>query len=141
FFDVTRNTYEITPDVAYFINDRWAVGVRGGYTFDQVRFQPFEFPVLAPVAFSSLKVRAHLVTLDPLIRYYIPLGDDGKGGLFIQGQLPFRWGGARQIVDNTKLKGPRLFNFTVQLTAAFYYFVTPNIAIEGLWAFAQYRLW
>ncbi|WP_222931273.1 hypothetical protein, partial [Xanthovirga aplysinae] len=147
FFDVTRNTYDLTPDVAYFVRDRWAIGIRVGYSFDQVRFQPFELPVLPfPILFSSLKVRSHLVTVDPIIRYYIPLGDDGKGGLFIQAQLPFRGGKARQVADladgtTQRLKGPRTFNFTVQLTAAFYYFVTPNIAIEGLWAFAQYRLW
>lgn len=140
--EVIRTSYDLTPNIGYFVTDRFAVGIRGGYGFDQTNVKGGVDPDNPTTeTFDDVKVRAHLVILDPFIRYYIPLGDDGKGGLFGSIQTPFRWGRQNLKLNDDKIKGPQLWNFSAILSASFYYFVTPNIGIEGTWAFAQYRVW
>lgn len=131
--EVSFINWQVVPEAGYFITDRWVIGVGAGFRAVDVD------DIVTPDG-EIVENNAWFIPINPFARYYIPLGDDGQGGFWFELRSAFEFGEFESTVDGVEETSPTLFFFQPQANFAFYYFVTPNFAIEGIWSFASYSL-
>jgi hypothetical protein len=130
--EIQFTNWQVVPEFGYFLSDRWALGIGAGFRDVQIE----DIPTDAGLVENS----AWFIPINPFVRYYIPLGDDGRGGFWFEIQGNFEFGEFESTGPGIADESPTLFFFQPQANFAFYYFVTPNFAIEGIWSFASYSL-
>jgi len=125
------NSFEINPNIGFFITEKTAIGVRAGYSMTKDEY--------ANSFYDSEKVSAF--GLSPYFRYYIK---PNKGGIFLQSSLQLYFGKEKtSYYDEYEMQDVvEESNFTLMnigVSPGVYYYITEKIAIEATFGRLSYQ--
>jgi hypothetical protein len=118
-----NTSYNFLPTAGIFLGERFALGVRVGYTGSV-------YKIPEPVINQYESTISNLFSMGPFFRYYVL---SGKGGIFAEASFTAGFGNITlhyYEADDLDRKG-NITKISVCVSPGIYYYITPKIAIEA----------
>ena len=115
--DGSSTYFTIMPFGGYFLNDRVAVGAGIGY----------DTQIVKDPQSTIEKSSTSKIVFSPFGRYYLI---SGTGGIFAEASMGFSFGTNKTFTSDV-VDTENVFGFSILLSPAVYYYVTPRLALEA----------
>jgi outer membrane protein len=122
-----QTTFHITvlPVAGFFVSDKLAVGGRLG-----VSSYVYKYPDQTHNKTTSMSFH-----IQPFARYYLI---SGQGGIFVEGLVGFSAGTRKEFYTGSGNIETRTVNIEAGFRPGIYYYITPKVALEGMFGWAGF---
>lgn len=124
----TVSTFELIPNVGYFVFINSLVGLGIGYYQDKTEFD----------GFFDFETTTNGLIINPYLRYYLPTNAE-ELSLFIDGAYSLRTGTSETITGSTPGTEVKRSEWSIKLSPGLNYFVSNRVALEIGFRGIQYR--